>query len=332
MKANKLKVSIIIPVYNAANYIKRCLDAVYRQRYTEIETILVDDACTDGSIKIAEALIQEVQWPNIRIIKHAHNRGLSAARNTGIRAAIGEYLYFLDADDDITPDCIAILVALAEQYDAQLVQGNYQAIPVGWSDNNLLDEFAEGECFTDRIWIKTGILNNSKIPMMACNKLIKSDFLRHYNLFFMEGIMHEDDHWSFYIAKHLKNLVICKIPTYRYYKNQGSIMNAADTVQRSTASFKRILKDWQQHVDDFCLRQQLDLIFKKSYGYYQQSDFKDIEFLQILLAFFEQKDPLVQQINRLELFYKRGFLAPKMYAFLLKIYLRFAKYRLLKIK
>ena len=95
------KVSIVIPVYNVEPYIEECLQSVMRQSYRgEIECILIDDCGTDNSMGIAVQLIEEYNGPiDIKVMHHEHNQGLSAARNTGIDAACGDYIYFLDSDD-----------------------------------------------------------------------------------------------------------------------------------------------------------------------------------------------------------------------------------------
>ena len=97
------KVSIIIPIYKVESYIERCITSVLRQTYRNLEVILVDDCTPDSSMEIAKAVINENQncGMNFVFLKHDHNFGLSAARNTGINAATGDYLFFLDSDDEL---------------------------------------------------------------------------------------------------------------------------------------------------------------------------------------------------------------------------------------
>ena len=112
-----MKISIIVPVYNVEQYIKECFDSIAAQTYKgDIECIFVDDCGQDDSVAILEKLIAEYHGPmQFSIVHHEHNKGLSGARNTGIRKASGDYLYFLDSDDSITSDCIEKLTALAEK-------------------------------------------------------------------------------------------------------------------------------------------------------------------------------------------------------------------------
>ena len=102
-----MKVSIIIPIYNVEPYIERCLQSVVSQTYPYFECILIDDCGNDRSMPFAEQFIQNYSGEiHFRILRHENNCGLSSARNTGMKAANGDYIYFMDSDDAITPECI----------------------------------------------------------------------------------------------------------------------------------------------------------------------------------------------------------------------------------
>ena len=109
-----MKVSIVIPIYNVSAYIENCLESVRKQIYQDLEVILVDDCGTDNSMEIVQEYLEYHNFVEVKIIHHTHNRGLSAARNTGLEAATGDYVYFLDSDDALMEDCIFILVAPVE--------------------------------------------------------------------------------------------------------------------------------------------------------------------------------------------------------------------------
>ena len=131
------KVSIIVPVYNASAFIKGCIDSVRSQTMTEgVECILIDDCSTDNTLEEIQSIINgDVNVNgNFFLLRQERNQGPSAARNRGIREAKGEYVFFLDADDTITSDCIELLYGLAKQYDADYVQGRYQSscLHEGW--------------------------------------------------------------------------------------------------------------------------------------------------------------------------------------------------------
>ena len=103
-----MKISIVIPVYNVSNYIERCLRSVINQIYNgEIECIIVDDASPDNSINICESIIKQYNGNiHFHIIHHKTNMGLSSARNTGTKNATGQFIFYLDSDDFISPNCI----------------------------------------------------------------------------------------------------------------------------------------------------------------------------------------------------------------------------------
>ena len=121
------KISIIIPVYNVEPYISECLQSVMRQTYQgSMESLVVDDCSTDKSIEIAEKLIAEYDGPiEFRMLHHKHNRGLSAARNTGVENANGDYVLFLDSDDHITDDCLDVLTGPLKEKDYDMVLAMY---------------------------------------------------------------------------------------------------------------------------------------------------------------------------------------------------------------
>lgn len=218
-----MKVSIIIPVYNVASYISRCLQSVEAQTYQDIECILIDDCGTDHSIKIAEEFIRNhIGKLTFHIIHHQQNQGLSSARNTGIKAATGDYIYFMDSDDAITPQCIEILTDLAKKYpNADYVQGNIVTGPglmEGKIDNDV-PEYCNNKEFLEEI-----ILN--KTHRTAWNRLINRLFITSNNLFFPEGIIMEDHYWTYFVSKKVHAIAICRKETYYYYKNSESIVHS----------------------------------------------------------------------------------------------------------
>lgn len=118
------KVSLIIPVYNTVNYLRRCLESAVLQTYRNMEIICVDDGSTDGSEKI----VDEFAARDGRIIAiHQENRGESNARNTGLRVAAGDYIGFMDCDDWIEPDMYETLVKALEEAEADMaIAGFYR--------------------------------------------------------------------------------------------------------------------------------------------------------------------------------------------------------------
>jgi len=112
-----MKVSVIIPVYNVEPYLERCVKSVVGQTYQELEIILVDDGSKDGSGKLCDKLADSDS--RIKVV-HQKNQGLSGARNTGIRQATGEYVVFLDSDDEwLLSDGLEVLLGNGYEYPVQ---------------------------------------------------------------------------------------------------------------------------------------------------------------------------------------------------------------------
>lgn len=244
---DSILVSIIMPVYQVSEYVERCVRSVIGQTYQHIECIIVDDATKDDSAVKCERMMAEYSGPvRFRMVRHDRNKGLSAARNTGIREATGDYLYFLDSDDELTPDCIAVLVAMAcETPDAEMTMANYQCVPRNENNTMLLD-LRLPSVLTSNEQIAAAF-HSHRIPMNAWNKLLKRSFVLEHRLFFKEGVVYEDVHWSFFVAKHLNCMCISKEVAYLYYMRPGSIVK--DTALAIVGeSFQAIYDDILTHL------------------------------------------------------------------------------------
>lgn len=220
-----MTISIIIPVYNVEKYIIRCLESVKSQTFSDFEVILVDDCGQDNSISLIKEYINKNNLINYTIVHHHKNRGLSAARNTGIKIAKGKYIYFLDSDDTISPNCIELLFQSINGTDADFVMGKIASV----SPDNIkvlckkitynYDQYS-----TDSL-IKLYI--NDQIPWNAVNRLIKLDFITKNNLFFEDGITSEDLLWNFKILPFVSTAILINDVTYFYYVTPNSIMTNA---------------------------------------------------------------------------------------------------------
>lgn len=235
----RVSVSIIVPVYNVENYVEECFNSIIAQTFTgPMECIFVDDCGNDHSVALVEELMAAYHGPiELRMVHHDHNKGLSAARNTGLREATGDYVYFLDSDDSITPECISLLAALAEKYPGvDMVQGNNKTKRQFLRLNaRNLPEYSD-----NKKWIKECCLLR-RIPITAWNRLVRRDFLIEKGLLFEEGMIREDELWTFFLAKHLQKLAFCFEDTYFYRENSSGIMSYADKDDRSSAPIVSVM-------------------------------------------------------------------------------------------
>ena len=116
------KISIIVPVYNAENYLRRCIDSILEQTYTNFELLLINDGSTDGSAKILE----EVKESDSRIrVVHKKNEGVSATRNLGLKLVTGDYITFIDSDDFVDKLYLEVLYKSLTENDADIASGNF---------------------------------------------------------------------------------------------------------------------------------------------------------------------------------------------------------------
>lgn len=250
-----MKVSIIIPVYNVEQYIIRCLKSVANQIVTnDIECIIVDDCGPDRSMELAQSFVDDYKG-NIRfyIIHNDHNLGLSGARNEGIKVATGEYLFFIDSDDEIKPNCIQDFLEIEYQYPGiNFIQGFHEDSPCNenWNPVAVCKERHLPLFTDDKKYIKTLLLADRIIAVTAHNRLIRRDIITSNNIYFREGIIHEDVYWNFFLSKHINTLSVMPKVTYTYYLTPGSIMRKPDLAKRKKA-YVTMLEEFSANVDGF---------------------------------------------------------------------------------
>lgn len=195
------KVSVIVPVYNVENYLKECLDSVINQTLQDLEIICINDGSTDGSLKILE----EYQKRDERIqVISQKNGGLSAARNTGMNAATGEYLYFFDSDDAIAPETLKELYELCQKNKLDIV---YFDSKIVYENKELRRKFAIAEEEAGRKKEYQEVLpgpdlfaefvSNKDYRVSACRQFLRRQFIEGIGLRFYPGILHEDNLFTF---------------------------------------------------------------------------------------------------------------------------------------
>ena len=258
--------SIIIPVYNAEKFLRNCIKSVVSQSFKDWEAILVNDGSKDGSRAICEEYVEKDK--RIKVINKP-NGGPSSARNIGIHEAQGEYVFFLDADDTITPDCIESLYGLAKQHDADYVQGKYQSscLHEGWKvqkvqevqDASLVQKRELPSALSDRREIKRLLLNHNKIQFTPHNRLVRRQMIIDNGLFFNEQIkVREDFLWMTFVAKYVKRFASCDKPTYNRGYNEESLTNHINK-EREIAGYRVLIEQMVANYDRFQLGYQKEL-------------------------------------------------------------------------
>lgn len=208
------KVSVIVPVYNVEQYIKKCLDSLVNQTLEDIEIVVVNDGSPDNSQKIIDKYVKKYPKKVKSYIKE--NGGLGSARNYGIEKSSGEYLSFVDSDDYINLDALEKLYNIAVDKNADIVttSKNYRVD----NDKVFVDDFYRIRT-NDKIC--EFIINEAG----SCNKIIKKDIIIKNNFKFFENHFYEDIAVTPTLALYTKNIEIVDEPYYYYVNRSGSIMN-----------------------------------------------------------------------------------------------------------
>lgn len=201
-------ISVIIPVYNTAPWLRRCLESVCGQALQNIEIICVNDGSTDGSAEILDEYVQQDR--RILPISLARNQGVSVARNIGMEAATGEWLGFVDSDDTILPDFYEKLYAAATSSHAEIVKG------VRWSERL-------APTYIDRSINKRIKENKQNFCIEWTTAIYNTDFIRMNNIRFIpECIRHEDVAFAYIASTSAKKIKIVDNAVYKYSFRPGS--------------------------------------------------------------------------------------------------------------
>ncbi len=260
---NNPSVSVIIPVYNVEKYIERCMNSIISQTYTGgIECILIDDCTPDSSCAVVDKVISEYNGSIVfKLLYHETNRGQSTARNTGMQVATGDYIYFLDSDDYITPDCIETLVGYVDKYpNVDIVQGHRTYV----IDGEIVEQEYDSqtpEYMDDREAMIRNILFSTapgQFKVEVWNKLIRTGFLKGNNIQFTEGIIFEEPYFNLIISKFIRSICFCSKSTLFYVSNRvGSTMQTVHKQSNFRSQNSKItnLRNFVAFIDlkvDYC--------------------------------------------------------------------------------
>ncbi len=211
-------------MYNVAEFLQECLDSVIQQTYPNIEIICVNDGSTDNSLDILKRYSQK--FNHLQIINQA-NAGLSAARNTGIRHAKGDYVFFLDSDDFLY-DCnvIETMVNEAAKDNLDIVFGSFQYY---YGENSNINKvFKVNHNMVNKIMkgiqlLEKGIRTNT-VNSVVWNKLYRYDLIK--NEFFLDGLLYEDMEYTIRIFLKARRVKMLDILTVNYRQRENSIMSS----------------------------------------------------------------------------------------------------------
>ena len=244
MDSNQL-VSVIIPVYNVASYLREALDSVIHQTYTNLEIIIIDDGSTDGSGRICD----EYAGKDCRIrLIHQENMGLSAARNAGLDIMTGDVIAFLDSDDAYCPEYIEIMLAAMNRENADIAACRI----IVYETVGKMNETGDGKTSLriqqgkyDRINALRA-LADKKINQGIWNKIYRKELWK--DIRFPEGYVYEDIAVTYQLINLCQKVYILDRPLYMYRRRAGSISDIKSSKNikdyfTARSYFERFIRD-----------------------------------------------------------------------------------------
>ena len=261
-----MKLSIIVPIYNVAPYLRKCVDSLLAQDISDYEIILVDDGSTDDSGAIADELVREVMGgatncplpitnrPTLNVI-HQENAGLSVARNAGIVKAKGEYIWFVDSDDYVEPNVLGKLIEQIERDNLDVLRFRYQNVKENgeafapYKDMTNYNDYSANP--TDGLTFLNERMGNQ---CYAWQFVLRTVLCKKET--FTPGIYFEDTDWMPRMLLRVKHVASTELVAYNYLWREGSITLSQKDIQKQRKQLHdkiyllRKLNDWGDQVAD----------------------------------------------------------------------------------
>lgn len=235
-----IRLSFIVPFYNVEPYIEECIRSLYIQDIpqSEYEVICVDDCSPDGSRAIVERLQKE--YPTLRLLMHTENKRQGGARNTGLREAKGGYIWFVDSDDYIKPNCIKWLLEQAERDDLDILKFHF-----AYENRDHSGRLAHSEGITSG----TDLIFNEESEtdlISRCNsavlQLMRREFLLNNKVVFAEKVQYEDDDFAYQIYAYAKRARLVRIAPYIVRMTPYSTTRRQNDIQRVRDIYAQALR------------------------------------------------------------------------------------------
>lgn len=263
-----MKLSIIVPIYNVAPYLRKCVDSLLAQDIFDYEIILVDDGSTDNSGIIADEIVREVMdyesncqspianRPTLSVI-HQENAGLSAARNEGIAKAKGEYIWFVDSDDYVEPNVLGVLMEQIERDKLDVLRFRYQNVR---ESGEAFAPYKDMTNYNDYSAVPTDGL--AFLNERMGNQCYAVQFLIRREIalqeVFTQGIYFEDTDWTPRMLLRAKRVASSELMVYNYLWRVGGITLSQTDIQKQRKQLHdkidllRKLNNWGNQVADRC--------------------------------------------------------------------------------
>lgn len=309
---SNVKVSVIIPVYNTEQYLAESLESALKQTLDGIEIIVVDDGSSDSSGKIADAYA--ASYENVSVI-HQENQNLGGARNTGLSAATGKYIQYLDSDDFLRPEALEHLFNLAESKEVDVVALDAVSFCEDKFDAAVINDYTrdkigidsekvwKGKEFWNTFYKQGGVFNNAYL--LFCRK----DFLDNHKISFAKGVYYEDNEHGLKIHLLAKRLVYLPEQLYVRRYRTGSIITSPCNMTHLLSQITSVKKIWtnvfsfcEQQDDTECVSIYLASNIRKIKNVWERTEVVDYPRLaaklEDLFAFVEQNRSAVEKVTK----------------------------------
>lgn len=239
-------VSVIVPVYNVEDYIEECLDSIIQQSYSNLEIIAIDDGSTDHSHQKVRLYTKDER---VQLIEQA-NQGLSGARNTGLKAATGKYVLFVDSDDYIEQTTIEELVAQIEAHQVDLIRFNGKAFldemntPIEQNHYDFSHRLEEGKVYKADSYEA----NRRTFVSPVYLYIIRRNVLEKHKITFYEQILHEDELFTTQVFLAINSMMYQNKFYYHRRYRENSIMTDQNPkrLKKTLDSYNRIYKELEK--------------------------------------------------------------------------------------
>lgn len=218
-----VKLSVIIPVFNAEQYLEQCLNSILEQSYTDLEIICIEDVSSDNSKCILEKYA--IKDKRIKVYYNEKNQGQSFARNKGLLHAVGQYILFVDSDDYLVEGILKRIIEEAEVMQLEVLSFDAKTV-CDFGESNLYNGIRKKEyCgVRDGIQVYVEQMSNGDYKCSVWQYLYRKDFLTKHNIEFIENIYHEDEMFMFCVYMNAKRMAFIREVGYIYRFRENSTM------------------------------------------------------------------------------------------------------------
>lgn len=317
-----IKVSVIIPVYNAADTIERCVNSILQKKRNDVEVILVEDCSSDKSLTVCKML--EEKYNNIKCYSNSKNRGVSYTRNKGLRNANGKYIMFVDSDDWVDPEYLDVFMELTDENENLFgVCGyvNHDEKKNARTEIFAWDNFEGVKRQNLQSVLKQ--LYEERLLQQLWNKIFVADWIKKNEIFFDESIsIGEDLRFILeYIRKcNITDIYMINRPLYHYMRDQkGALMyqvgyESVDEVLKNFRTIYNILGKTEEEIDQIMIEEKQRQLEVYAYLIFHNYGMKRSEKKKLILALDEKQGQILYKKNR-KVFWKERIIILRDYIF-----------------